>query len=202
MFSSLIIKYKMLSISLNIAPIKILQRTKLVKHIILRNFCHVTFSQKVNIQNFSFWAPNKPPFFRNDFENSYSLYFKSDQTRVTYRVSWKSVQPFSSDAGPNRQTDRQTHRQTKKNFKNVIFVFSALNYTCWYDLFLKNRKLQEIFGLRIYIYKDKVKKKIVFTLASNWFYLQIRITRGVHKVNFSLVPQLLNHLLREATACS
>ena len=84
----------------------------------------------------------------------------SDQTRVTYRVSWKSVQPFSSDAGPNRQTDRQTDtqthrhtdRQTKKNLKNVVFVFSALNYTCWYDLFLKNRKLQEIFGLQIYIY--------------------------------------------------
>ena len=48
----------------------------------------------------------------------------------------------------------QTDRQTKKNFKNVIFVFSTLNYTCWYDLFLKNRKLQEILGLQIYIYKD------------------------------------------------
>ena len=47
---------------------------------------------------------------------------------------------FSSDAGPNRQTDKET----KRNSKNVIFVSSALNYTCWYDLFLKNRKLQEI----------------------------------------------------------
>ena len=45
-------------------------------------------------------------------------------------------------------------RQTKKNVKIFILVFSALNYTCWYDLFLKNRKLQEIFGLQIYIYKD------------------------------------------------
>ena len=27
-------------------------------------------------------------------------------------------------------------------------------------------------------------------------------TRGVHKVSFPLVPQLLNHLLREATACT
>ena len=25
-------------------------------------------------------------------------------------------------------------------------------WSCWYDLFLKNRKLQEIFGLQIYIY--------------------------------------------------
>ena len=78
---------------------------------------------------------------------------KSEQTSVTYRVSWKSVQSFSSDAGPNRQTDRQT----KKNFKNVIFVFSALNYTFWYDLFLKNRKLQEIFGLQIYIYTSSAR---------------------------------------------
>ena len=39
----------------------------------------------------------------------------------------------------------------------MIFVFSALNYTCWYDLFLKNRKLQEIFGLQIYIYKDDAR---------------------------------------------
>ena len=38
----------------------------------------------------------------------------------------------------------------------MIFVFSALNYTCWYDLFKKNRKLQEIFGLQIYIYKDYI----------------------------------------------
>ena len=100
-------------------------------------------------------APNKP------------LY----QTRVTYRVSWKSVQPFSSDAGPNRQTDRhtdrqtQTHRQTetdrntdrqtKNNFKNVIFVFSALTYTYWYDLFLKKSKITRNFWLTdLYIYKD------------------------------------------------
>ena len=78
----------------------------------------------------------------------------SEQTRVTYRyrVSWKSVQPFSSDAGPNRQTqtDRQTDRQ--KRISKCDFRFSALNYTCWYDLFLKNLKLQEIFGLQIYIY--------------------------------------------------
>ena len=43
------------------------------------------------------------------------------------------------------QSDRQ------KRVKYVIFLFSALNYTCWYDLFLKNRKLQEIFGLQIYM---------------------------------------------------
>ena len=64
--------------------------------------------------------------------------------------------PAQTDRQTHTQThtDRQTDRQTKKNFKNVIFVFSALNYTCWYDLFFKNRKLQEIFGLQIYIYKD------------------------------------------------
>ena len=51
---------------LNISPIRILQRTKLVKNIILRNFSYVTFSQKVNIKrdikNFLFWAPIKHPF--------------------------------------------------------------------------------------------------------------------------------------------
>ena len=45
---------------------EILQRTKLVKNIILRNFCYVTVSRKVNIKrdilNFLFWAPNKLPF--------------------------------------------------------------------------------------------------------------------------------------------
>ena len=50
MFYSLIIKYKRLSSSLNIDPIKILQRIKLVKNIILRNSCYVTFSQKVTIK--------------------------------------------------------------------------------------------------------------------------------------------------------
>ena len=30
----------------------------------------------------------------------------------------------------------------------------------------------------------------------------IFVTRGVHKVSFPLVPQLLNHLLREATVCT
>ena len=115
MFFSLIIKYKKLSSSWNIAPIKILQRTKLVKNIFLHNFCHVTFSQKINIKrdisNFSFWAPNKPPFLRKilKIHIAYSL---SDQTRVTYRVSWKSVQPFSSDAGPNRQTHTHTRART------------------------------------------------------------------------------------------
>ena len=90
-------------------------------------------------------------------DTSYSLYSKSEQTRATYGVSKKAVQPFSSDAGPNRQ---------KKNPKNVIFVFSALNYTCWYDLFLKNRKLQEIFGLQIYIYKDLIDLTL---LQNSWF---------------------------------
>ena len=52
MFYSLIIKHKNLSSSLHagIAHIKILQRTKLVKNIILRNFSYVTFSQKVDIK--------------------------------------------------------------------------------------------------------------------------------------------------------
>ena len=67
MFYSLIIKHKKLSSSLNIA-LKILQRAKLLKNIILRTFCYVTFSQKVNIkrdiQNFLLWAPNKLPFLR------------------------------------------------------------------------------------------------------------------------------------------
>ena len=68
MMYSLIIKDRKLSSSLNIAPIKILQRTKLVKNIILRNICYATFSQKLNIKrdisNFLFWTPNKPPFLR------------------------------------------------------------------------------------------------------------------------------------------
>ena len=58
---------------------------------------------------------------------------------------------FSRSPVMPAQTERQTD---KKEFQKVIFVFSALNYACWYDLFLKNRKLQEIFGLQIYIYKD------------------------------------------------
>ena len=49
MFDSLAVKFKS-SLAPNIAPIKILQRTKLVKNIILRNICYVTFSQKVNIK--------------------------------------------------------------------------------------------------------------------------------------------------------
>ena len=47
MFHSLAVEYKKPSNSLNIAPIKILQRIKL-KNIILRNFRYVTFSQKVD----------------------------------------------------------------------------------------------------------------------------------------------------------
>ena len=149
-------KIQKLSSSLNIGPIKILQRTNLVTHIILRNFCYVTVSQNVNIkrdiQNLLVWAPNKPPFLKKDIKNSYSLYFKSEQIRVTYRVSWKSVKPFSSDASPNRQTHKQTDRQTKKNFKNVIFVFSALNYTCWCDLFKKIENYKKFLAYRfIYI---------------------------------------------------
>ena len=64
MFDSLSVKYKKLSRSLNIAPIKILQRTKLVKNIIMRNFCYVTFSQKVNIKRdiYSFGSLINPPF--------------------------------------------------------------------------------------------------------------------------------------------
>ena len=52
------------------------------------------------------------------------------------------------------QQSRRTKDGIVTDFKNVIFVFRALNYTCWYDLFKKNRKLQEILGLQIYIYKD------------------------------------------------
>ena len=50
MFDSLIIKYKEVCSSLNIRPINILQRNKLAKNIILRNFSYVIFSQKVNIK--------------------------------------------------------------------------------------------------------------------------------------------------------
>ena len=146
MFYSLIIKHKKLSSSLNIAPIKILQRTKLVKNIILRNFRYVTFSQKVNIkqdiQNFLFWAPNKPLLLRNILK-IHIAYILSQNKPVLHtefhgnRFSRSPVMPV------------QTDRQTKKNLKNVIFVFSVLNYTCWDNLFKKNRKLQEIYALHI-----------------------------------------------------
>ena len=55
MFDSLIIKYKKVCNSLNISPIKILLRTKLVQNIILHNFSYVTFSQKVNIKGTHNW---------------------------------------------------------------------------------------------------------------------------------------------------
>ena len=48
------------------------------------------------------------------------------------------------------QTDRQ-----KRIPKNVIFVFSALNYRLHVGIiYLRNLKLQEIFDLQIYTYKD------------------------------------------------
>ena len=126
------IKYKKLSRFLNVAPIKILQRTKLVKNIFLHNFCNVTFSRKVNmrdIQNFLFWAPNKPPFLRKilKIHIAYTLSQTKPVLHTEFhgnRFSRSPVMPAQAD----RQTDRHTDRQTdKNNFKNVIFVFSALN---------------------------------------------------------------------------
>ena len=85
------------------------------------------------------------------------------QTKPVLHAEFHGNRFSRSPVMPAKQTDRHTHRQTdtqtdtqtaKKNFKNVIFVFSALNYTCWYDLFLKNRKLQEIFYLQITVNKD------------------------------------------------
>ena len=65
-FDSLAIKYKKLSSSLNISSIKILHGTKLVKNIILHNFCHVTFSQKSILSEifriFCFVPLINPPF--------------------------------------------------------------------------------------------------------------------------------------------
>ena len=40
----------------------------------------------------------------------YGEYCKSEETSVTYRVSWKSVRPFSSDAGPNTQTEKKNSK--------------------------------------------------------------------------------------------
>ena len=99
-------------------------------------------------------GPNKPPFLRKilKIHIAYTLSQNKPVLHTEFhgnRFSRSSVMPAQT------HTDTQTDRQTKKNFKNVIFVFSALNYTDWHDLFLKNRKLQEIFGLQICIYKDK-----------------------------------------------
>ena len=60
------------------------------------------------------------------------------------RFSRSPVMP----AQTHRHTDRHTDRQTKKNFKNVIFVFSTLNYTCWYDLFLKIENYKKFLAYR------------------------------------------------------
>ena len=60
---------------------------------------------------------------------------QTDRHRQTDRQRQRQTER-ETDRQRERQTDRQRDdRQTKKNFKNVIFVFSALNYTCWYDLF-------------------------------------------------------------------
>ena len=40
----------------------------------------------------------------------YGEYCKSEETSVTYRVSWKSVGPFSSDASPNTQTEKKNSK--------------------------------------------------------------------------------------------
>ena len=105
-----------------------------------------------------FWAPNKPPFLRKilKIHIAYTLGENKSVLHTEFhgnRFSRSPVMPAQTDrhTHTDRQTHTQTDRQTKKNFKNVIFVFSALNYTCWYNLFLKNRKLQEIFGLQIYL---------------------------------------------------
>ena len=79
MFDSLIIKYRKLCSSLNIRPIKILQRTKFVKNIILRNFSYVTFSKKPilsEIFRIFYFGPLINPLFMKDVKNSYSLYSK------------------------------------------------------------------------------------------------------------------------------
>ena len=116
-FYSLIIKYKKLSSSLNITPIKILQRTKLVQNIILRNFCPLTFSQKINIKrdisNFSFWASNKPPFLRQilKIHIAYTLSQNKPVLHTEFhgnRFSRSLVMPAQRDTQTHTQTDRQT----------------------------------------------------------------------------------------------
>ena len=130
MFDSLTIKYKKLSNSLNIAHIKILQRTKLVKNIILRNFCHVIFSQKVNIKrdiqnflNFLIWAPNKPPFLRKilKIHIAYTLSLTKPVLHTEFHgnlFSRSPVMPAQTDRQTDRHTDRHTdtltHRQTDR----------------------------------------------------------------------------------------
>ena len=99
------------------------QRTKLLKNIILRNFCYITFSQKVNIkrdiQNLLVWAPNKPPFLRKllKIHIAYTLRQNIPVLHTEFhgnRFSRSPVMPA--------QTDRHTD---KKEFKKCDFSFSA-----------------------------------------------------------------------------
>ena len=125
----LIIKYKKLSTTLNIASIKILQRTKLVKNTIVLNFCHATFSQKVNIKrdiyNFLFRAPNKPPFLGKilKIHIAYTLSQNKPASHTEFsenRFSRSPVMPAQTDRHTDTQTDRQTD---KKEFQKCDFRF-------------------------------------------------------------------------------
>ena len=140
---------------------------------------YVTFFRKLILSEifriFLFWAPNKPPFLRKILKNhiAYTLSHNKSMLHTEFhgnRLSRSPVMPAQTDTHTDRQTD-----------KNVIFVFSALNYTCWCDLFYKNRKLQEIFDLQIYIY---IKIKI------SWYLLSILLMCGVslHALYFSSAP--------------
>ena len=55
------------------------------------------------------------------------------------RFNRSPMMPAQTDTHTHTHTHRHTDRQTKNNFKNVIFVFSALNCTCWYNLFKKSK---------------------------------------------------------------
>ena len=84
----------------------------------------------VRYLDYLFLAYNKPSFLR-----------KILKIHIAYTLSQNKPMlhgnRFSRSPVMPAQTDRHTHRQTKKNFKNMIFVFSALIYICWYDLFKK-----------------------------------------------------------------
>ena len=103
MFDSLIIKYEKVCNSRNIGPIKILQRTKLVKNVILRNFSYVTPSQKSILREifriFLFWAPTNPHFLRKIVK--IHTYSKSAQYVTTEfhgnRFSHSPVMPAQTD---------------------------------------------------------------------------------------------------------
>ena len=79
-----------------------------------------------------FWDPNKPLFLTKILKTH--IADTLSQNKPVLHTEFRENR-FSRSPVMPAQTDTQTDRQTKKNLKSMIFVFSALNYTCWYDLF-------------------------------------------------------------------